>query len=1060
MRPTILLFALLLPILLFSQNIGKIPAQSIDSLLTASRTADQLGDTEEALRLAEEARQLAEKAFGKKDSLYARTVGLLGVIHYRKGDYEAAEPYYLEAHDINRQTMGEDSEAYAASAFNLCLLYQKSNRFQEAETLGLQAVELRRKYLGASHPEYGKALGAMGNVYIYSRQFERAEAYVRQWLDFNEKNLGASHPETAKALGNISMVLQNLGQFEAAETASLRCLSIYEKTKGKESKEYLNGLAYLGVLYGQTEQFEKATPVLEEVLVLHEKLYGKNNIRYAAYLSNMVLLHSNQGQFETAEQYIVETEKIIENLPPDPYFAAILDNFGTFFSELGQVDQAEKRILNGQKLRAELLGKDNVDYAKSLQNLGTLYWQQNQLDKAEIQFSEAVHILEKIGAERNPVYAFIADNLAVIFMETDRLKEAETLYEKSKTLVEEIYGKDHSEYGLSLKNLAALHYRLGDLDRAEQEAVEAKAILESAFGKYDFHHRKSCVQLGQIYAEKKQTERAAALFKEHDEIAQKLLENASVFMSFEELDNYSELFKEDQSRTLAFIGENHQQMPVLTTEAYEIVLRSKGILLEKNMALEQFYRRQKDALQEDYELYREAKELVSYWLIESDAESESELEKAEEEANRLEKKLVAKAASIKGILEVPTMQEIMENLPENSAAIEFFHFEDDFFKVQYAALVMLGHNSQPIWIDLFGESELKIIMLEKLWQSVDNQPFKNLYDLVWKPIFPHLQNMKTLYFSPSGLLHQIPLAALPDASGQPIGFFFEMHQLGSTRQLVNRKSTAAFVPTSATIFGGIRYDMDSTAIRMGIAFQKGNQMDDNGEWSSGMRGNGWQNATDKIAWDYLPWTKVEAKFIGNIFEKQGLSHQIYSDYAASEEQFNHLTTTSILHIATHGYFFPDPIATDSESPAHTISQNAHPLIRSGLILAGANHAWQGKPPIENMQDGILTSFEVAQLDLSSTELVVLSACDTGLGDLHHSEGVLGLQRAFSIAGARYLLVSLWQVPDRITQQLMTAFYTQLLEEKQSVPRAFQEAQKLVMAKHPNSMDWAAFVLME
>ena len=137
------------------------------------------------------------------------------------------------------------------------------------------------------------------------------------------------------------------------------------------------------------------------------------------------------------------------------------------------------------------------------------------------------------------------------------------------------------------------------------------------------------------------------------------------------------------------------------------------------------------------------------------------------------------------------------------------------------------------------------------------------------------------------------------------------------------------------------------------------------------------------------------------------------------------------------------------------------MIRSGLLLAGANHAWKtGKPFKPDMEDGILTAYEISQMDLSNTELVVLSACETGLGDIQGNEGVYGLQRAFKIAGAKYLMMSLWQVPDFQTQELMTVFYQKWLTEKMPIPDAFHEAQQTMRKKYEHPYFWAGFVLVE
>ncbi len=144
-----------------------------------------------------------------------------------------------------------------------------------------------------------------------------------------------------------------------------------------------------------------------------------------------------------------------------------------------------------------------------------------------------------------------------------------------------------------------------------------------------------------------------------------------------------------------------------------------------------------------------------------------------------------------------------------------------------------------------------------------------------------------------------------------------------------------------------------------------------------------------------------------------------------------------------------------------MKSSEQPLIRSGLILAGGNYAWKhGRPLQTGEEDGILTAYEISQMDLSTTELAVLSACETGLGELRGYEGVYGLQRAFKLAGSRYLLMSLWQVPDFQTQELMTAFYTKMIDDQMSIPDAFQAARQALRKKYPNPFYWAGFVLVE
>lgn len=230
--------------------------------------------------------------------------------------------------------------------------------------------------------------------------------------------------------------------------------------------------------------------------------------------------------------------------------------------------------------------------------------------------------------------------------------------------------------------------------------------------------------------------------------------------------------------------------------------------------------------------------------------------------------------------------------------------------------------------------------------------------------------------------------------------------------------------------------------------------------------SGVDQALRQGSWSYLKWTEKESSTIRSTLQDAGIGIGSYTDADGTEEAFKSLPkrengSPGMIHLATHGYFFPDPNSVDlTQSTEVTFQLSANPMIRSGLILAGGNYAWSGRQPLTGREDGILTAYEISQMDLSNTQLVVLSACETGLGDIKGNEGVYGLQRAFKIAGVHYLIMSLWQVPDRETMQFMTTFYTHWLEEKLTVPEAFQKTQREMRDRFYNPYSWAGFVLVE
>ena len=453
----------------------------------------------------------------------------------------------------------------------------------------------------------------------------------------------------------------------------------------------------------------------------------------------------------------------------------------------------------------------------------------------------------------------------------------------------------------------------------------------------------------------------------------------------------------------------------------------------------------------------------------------------EEKANTAEKEL---ARTMTGYTEAKRQvkwDDVRANLKASEAAIEFVHFKVIFpsatDSTMYAALLLLPGSEQPKFIPLFEEKALALLVssnterkadyVNELYTLADRGLVKlgteksSLYELIWKPLEAELSGVKTIYLSPSALLHRINIDAIPVSETETIADKYQLISLNSTRQLV--------IPTQikkanndAVLFGGIQFEQDSTI--------------QNNEPLLASRSRGHLSFTSVDStlrggtWQYLAGTEREVNAIEKIMLTSGIDPSLKKGYEATEETFKNIGTNNspsprILHIATHGYFFPDPKSTlkntglsGEQESVFKISD--HPMLRSGLIMAGGNAAWQGNQTLEGKEDGILTAYEISQMNLSNTELVVLSACETGLGEIQGNEGVYGLQRAFKIAGAKYLIMSMWQVPDKQTSLLMTTFYKKWLEEKMAIPEAFHAAQKELREIGLDPYQWAGFVLVE
>jgi CHAT domain-containing protein len=434
----------------------------------------------------------------------------------------------------------------------------------------------------------------------------------------------------------------------------------------------------------------------------------------------------------------------------------------------------------------------------------------------------------------------------------------------------------------------------------------------------------------------------------------------------------------------------------------------------------------------------------------------------ETKANALEKSLVASSQDFsdyrKG-LQI-TWEDVRKSLKPDEAAIEFTDFKvkekDGGNTVIYCALVLRSNSAYPEMVKLFNEDQLKEIISNKGISDFNNvnniygtsaRSDDRLYNLIWKPVEEYLQGVKNVYISPSGLLYKISFPSI--SKGKDI-YLCDAHKLqikGSTGNVSGQDIFSVDKDPSALVFGGIQYSRDKSEMQV---------------------------------WNYLEGTKTEGDAITGILENSRIKVSYLTDNKATETFFKqNAQNFNVLHIATHGFFFNDPNEVRFEEKKEEVEygqvtfrgtagavrgfglnsfvNNVNPLMRSGLVMAGANDVWI-KTEKEEGDDGVLTAQEVTQIDMRKNDLVVLSACETGLGDIKGSEGVYGLQRSLKMAGVKYIIMSLWQIPDKETVEFMGAFYKNLLSLK-DIRGAFFEAQKEMRSKY-DPYYWGAFVLME
>ena len=463
---------------------------------------------------------------------------------------------------------------------------------------------------------------------------------------------------------------------------------------------------------------------------------------------------------------------------------------------------------------------------------------------------------------------------------------------------------------------------------------------------------------------------------------------------------------------------------------YNNIISVKNIALSSNSVLRDYIRNSGNELKSLFEEILNEKKKISTNSI-----SYNSLKKAEQ-VNAKEKQLLEKIYNDpkfkKYLPKSINWETIRGSLKKNEVAIEIFNLpisEGLKKDTQYFTLMVHPESKSPRLIKLFKESELKSLLnvngnTKKRVNIIYNLNSKKLYNLVFAPIEKYLSDNSIIYLSKSGALHNISFPALLRDRSWGISL------LSSTKQIISKDESQK--TDKVVLFGGIEYNSVSDSISLG------------------------KRGYNTFNYKNLKYTKEEVLNISKLFLNfEEKTVQTFTDNDASERAFRDLSgsETSIIHVATHGYYNND--INSNLNMFNNTQLRVSPLMKSGLLLAGANNSNFNKGD----NDGHLTSLEISELDFSNVDLVLLSACETGLGDILGSEGVFGLQRAFKLAGVKSLIVSLWQVPDKETSELMYKFYFYYLKGD-SKRKSLQKAQSDIRSKYINPYYWAGFELIE
>lgn len=1091
-----ILFAVLtfLPLFLSAQTPDSISiANYIDRMIDTCQGDIFLKKFDQALQRIERAKWKAEVAWGQRSAGYAKCLHNQVDIYVKTGRFKEALPYCIMAKEIREQVYGKDHLDYAQSLSYLATLYKELGEYDKAEPMALEVKAIRAINPGTSSREYAITLHLLGNIYYKLGQYEKSESYYQESIKILAKKPGKAAPEYSIATSNMAALYNDWGKYGLVEALYLEAKARQEKIPGKASAAYGGTLNNLAWFYFKTGQYNKAEPLFMEARQVFAKVYGTKHEHYVSTLTNLASFYFEMGQYNKAELLFLQAKEILESTTgkENRSYATTLTNLGAFYADIGQDSKAEAHYLEAKNISENMFGKSHPDYAMAIANLGSLYYKIGKFENAKVQLEEAKNIRQTVLGTEHSDYATSLLNLALLYTQSGKYVQAKIYFQEALDIWAKTLGLNHLVYAKALQNLAQLYAKTGDFGSADTLLLESKKILANTLGKehQDYATILSCLALR--YRSSNRFSEAVSLFLELNDIDRRLIEKSANHFTEKEMLMYLQRNEEDLEQVNSFAQVNPSQ--ALTSVIFNNTLFYNGYLLENARDLSRLIARTDSLTRDTFERWqgchrRLAKEYAKP-IVERKYIAETEAE-----AEGYEKALKRKLPEFDALRRVPRWQDIRDGLQTDEAAVSFIHYRyytpEPTDSTMYAALVLRFGDTIPKLIPLFEERQLlKLLDQPGLTEA---SIVKNLYgnkpefrDLFWTPLEPLLRDVNTIYYAPTGLLHQINPAALLDASKYKHSESRQWVRMGSVRNLAtNTLANSSFAgakslsdqKSSAIIFGGIMYEMDSMAYYFAnsnkpLGTEAGFQSKDGNfryliEEQPLIKFRASIKDSDNT-WEALANTGTEAEKVRTALSEAGFEAKVYKGFFASEEQFKRIgleaPSPRVLHVATHGFAFqnqkkaPNRNTIDIEQ---TYSLLDDPMLRSGLVLAGANYYCKNKRPLTNAEDGMLVAYEVRDLNLRNTELAVLSACQTGLGDVVGSEGVYGLQRAFRIAGAKFLIVSLWQVPDEQTQELMRLFYQNWLDKKESLRDAFNHAQQELREKEPSPYMWAGFVLIE
>jgi CHAT domain-containing protein len=1059
---------------------------------------------------------IAGSVLGENHPETVQIIGLLAELSEVTGDADQALGLRDMARSLLAESFGPDHALTLAGAYELALTMDGVG--MSAESVSLLAAtcgQVGASY-GAYHPSAIDCAQRLAESMTNAGAFDDAAIVYQN----NIKLLAASNAGTTTQALTYVAQLAEIYREQGRYSESQELLAGVEATAAQagETETLILARSYLGRVLNNTGNYEGALQLTGSVLD-----HGRANWqgRPLEVLNTMTVLgdiYGSLGRLGDAEVIFEEAlagfTSVVGGGHPSTIVA--LSNLGQIYEKEGLYDLAEPALAGALEQAKSVFGDEDGNTQRIRNNLALFHESQGSFREAEPLYLQSLAALERIAGPTHSDTIAVRNNLGFLYMMMEDFAAAAPIFQTVNEQWQLMLGRDHQNTLKAANNLGRVHLKTGDLGAAEQLFTETLATRASVLGAEHLDTLRSMIDLGSLYTAQERTVEAIAMLEKALALAEATL-GAHHPYAFDALNALAEAQEKAELLTVALdtrergfrrrsefldrmlwvTGENAREgylrlhrpefdrFLALVARvggdsagrlALDASLQRKGLLLKITSEIQQIAQLSKDASLTALagELEAARKQLAANTLSGPTPETAGRhtevLYQLETRVNELQAELGRASVRYRSSIAHVSAGEVPAQLQSGTALVDFLMYRADGEDRVLASVV--ARDGETVKYDLVrypSRTEIEDVVLEyrSIIQddSADEDELLELgqlaHELIWQPIVAVTGAMDYLYLVPDGILNILPFNALINAEEIYVIQSHDLHILTSARDLLPNEFELA--EGQYVIVAGPDYDSDKVTSLEELAAAQGRrstvmQLGIRGG-AAGLRG---------LNFEPLPGAEKEGQLIVDRVVEGEKASQVFFRGDAQEQVLAGLSRPpEILHIATHGFFLEADdnlrkrlLKLQRGTDLHVPPPGDNPLLRAGLAFAGINTNAQFLCDIDTVNDGMLTALEVLGLNLTGTRLVVLSACETGLGEIHEGEGVYGLRRSFQEAGVAEVVSSLWEVSDAGTQALMTSFYNRMLSGEQA--RDALRATQLEMIDSPEwgyPYVWSAFMIV-